>query len=346
MHWWTEGRLVHWSEEVVARAAAYVRSLPPVYSTITEIIGGLLVLVIAWWIWWRLPKRQVARLTGLTDPKDRGDLENNFRQTITQTVGGLAVLSGAVFAYVQFMDQRNDFVHQQQSADRKFKEQQNEFLRQQQSAHDLLVSNQVSKGFEDLGSAQLMVQIGGIYALEGVMNGSPQYHQAVLEGLAAFVRANTKEKANTATNVQAALTVIGRRAAGAGRLDLDNANLSDADLAGADLTGANLFNANLTFAHLAGANLTGAVLFAADLTGANLTGADLDSTNLAAANLFVAHLAGANLTGADLDGANLAGATINQRQLDNACGTDVTLPSHTPHLTIKPCPQPSGPGAK
>ena len=56
-----------------------------------------------------------------------------------------------------------------------------------------MISNQVSKGFEQLGNKDaVVVRLGGIYALEGVMNNSDQYHQAVLEALSAFVRDGTK----------------------------------------------------------------------------------------------------------------------------------------------------------
>jgi hypothetical protein len=46
------------------------------------------------------------------------------------------------------------------------------------------------KGFELLGNKdkELMRRPGGIYALEGVMNNSEDYHQPVLEALSAFVR--------------------------------------------------------------------------------------------------------------------------------------------------------------
>ena len=49
-----------------------------------------------------------------------------------------------------------------------------------QASRDLLISNQVAKGFEQLSSDKLVVRLGGIYALEGVMNTSEQYHQPVL----------------------------------------------------------------------------------------------------------------------------------------------------------------------
>ena len=91
-------------------------------------ILGLIGIVGGWWLWWRLPKRQADRLRlTIRDAKARADVEDNFRKTIGQLLGGAAVLLGAGFAYLQFQQQ-------------------------QRSAHDLLISNQVSRGFEQLGS--------------------------------------------------------------------------------------------------------------------------------------------------------------------------------------------------
>jgi hypothetical protein len=43
------------------------------------------VLFGAWWLWWRLPKRQVDRLRlTIRDPKARADIEDNYRKTIGQ----------------------------------------------------------------------------------------------------------------------------------------------------------------------------------------------------------------------------------------------------------------------
>jgi hypothetical protein len=109
----------------------------------------------------------------IRDPKARADVEDNFRKTVGQVLGGAAVLIaaglGAGFAYLQFSQQ-------------------------QQASHELLISNQVAKGFEQLGSDKEVVRLGGIYALEGVMNTSEQYHQPVLEALSAFVRDNTRNE--------------------------------------------------------------------------------------------------------------------------------------------------------
>ena len=88
------------------------------------LVAGAVAVVAfgAWWLWWRLPKRQVDRLRlTIRDPKARADVEDNFRKTIGQLLGGAAVLVGAGFAYLQFQQQ-------------------------QRSSHDVLISNQVAKG--------------------------------------------------------------------------------------------------------------------------------------------------------------------------------------------------------
>ena len=132
-------------------------------------VGGAVVALGAWWLWWRLPKRQMRSIT-TGDPKARADIEDKFRKTIGQLLGGAAVLIGAGFAYLQF-------------------------TQQQRSAHDLLISNQVAKGFELLGNKdnQIQQRLGGIYALEGVMNTSEQYHRPVLEALCASYEGKRKQ---------------------------------------------------------------------------------------------------------------------------------------------------------
>ncbi len=63
------------------------------------------------------------------------------------------------------------------------------------------------------------------------MNASEQYHQPALEALCAFVRDNTKDYKGDgppATDIQAALTVIGRRKPGEGHVDLTGARVPKA----------------------------------------------------------------------------------------------------------------------
>jgi hypothetical protein len=167
--------------------------------------------------------------------------------------------------------------------------------------------------FEQLDSEKLVVQLGGIYALEGVMNTSEPYHQPVLEALSAFVRDSTRNTTGAGpseTDIQAALIVVGRRTPiGTGIPDL-------------------------AYAHIPQAQLSGAHLSDAILNGAHLSDADLRVANLRSANLGGADLSGADLSSADLSLANLFAATVSQTQFDQACGTDAKL---DPGLTLKPC---------
>ena len=323
-------------------------------------IAVLVSVIAALSFWWWWPRWQVNRVAlEIRDPKARADIEDKFRKTVGQLLGGAAVLFGAWLAFLQFSQQ-------QQTAQSQIKQQQQAAKQQQQQAtRDLLISNQVSKGFEQLASDKMAMRLGGIYALEGVMNVSErpeQYRGPVLEMLCAFVREYTIGKTvskKPAIDIQAALTVIGRRK-GQELPDLAEVNIPGANLSGANLSGANLLGANLS-----GANLTSAKLSRVDLTGANLSGAnlglaDLNGAYLSSANLSGANLSGANLRGADLTGANLRSANLRsanlsvayligadltgaknliQTQLNEACGNNKTeLPEGLSLTLLKPCP--------
>jgi hypothetical protein len=70
-------------------------------------VATLTLLFGIWWLWWRLPKWQVGRLAlKIRDPKARADVEDNFRKTVGQALGGAAVLIGAGFALFQFIQQQ------------------------------------------------------------------------------------------------------------------------------------------------------------------------------------------------------------------------------------------------
>ena len=116
----------------------------------------------------------------------------------------------------------------------------------------MLISQQVSKGFQDLGNKDaIMVRLGGIYGLEGVMSTSEQYHQPVLEALCAFVRDGTigmiVNDRGPATDIQAALAVIGRRIQAAlalGVIERRAERPGHVNLSGANIRGVALLRAN------------------------------------------------------------------------------------------------------
>jgi hypothetical protein len=291
--------------------------------------------------------RQIIR-----DPKARADIEDNWRKTVGQLFGGIAVLLGAGFSYYQFKETLNETRLSREAS--------------QKSSRDLLVSQQVSKGFEQLGSQEVVLRLGGIYALEGVIKVSPEYRRSIVEGLCAFVRERSRTQSSSSpieTDVLAAVTVLLRNVTEPdtplnlsdvslpginldrpklSTVNLHGANLSGAWLVSADLSKAILDNANLSSATIPDANLSGAFLRNASLSKADLSevvfsspdrslretvlAANLSEASLSGANLSGARLSGVslgktNLTGADLTGADLSGAKqLTREQLDQACG--------------------------
>ena len=254
------------------------------------------------------------------------------------------------------------------------------------------VTDRYTKAVEQLGSGNLDVRIGGIYALERIARDSARDHPTVMEVLSTFVRDHSREplsapaddepvadvpKCGTRPDVQAAVTVIGRRNATQDRrpVNLAHADLTGADLrgailarpelvgdlttgtrglpglSGADLTGAILAKADLASAFLSGAifgnailakaDLTGAVLCDTDLTGADLSHADLRRADVRRTGLLRANLSGADLSGALLSDANLTGAILTRAKLT---GVHFTHP-HVADLLVPLVPGADVPGA-
>jgi uncharacterized protein YjbI with pentapeptide repeats len=214
------------------------------------------------------------------------------------------------------------------------------------------VTDRYTKAIEQLGSKELDVRIGGIYALERVARDSPRDHQTVMEVLTAFIREHSRElwplldagnpdqERATRPDVQAAVTVVGRRdqlrdvprwrvdlaTSVLPRARLIGADLIDADLTRADLTKAVLSGARLSGALLVNANLAGAILNDADLAGARLTTASLAGATLIDAILTDAYLVQADLPRAEMPRAHLARARLAEANLTDAnlAGADLT----------------------
>ena len=244
-------------------------------------------------------------------------------------------------------------------------------LKNAEAAQDKQITERFAKAIEQLGNEKIETRLGAIYTLERIAKDSKDDHWPIMEVLTAFVRENApvkkdKKKAGKAkplikseeieqkpklkTDIQAALTVIGRRNpkndAKNQWLDLRNIDIRGADLTKAEMQEANLMEANLQWvvfeeAKLQGAFFSGANLRRADLSEANLRNVDFNRANLQKAylmdaNLQEARFEEANLEGADLDGANLQEAfliganlseaeNLGQEQIEEAIGDRTTI---------------------
>ena len=310
------------------------------------IIGGVALALIGIFLW-KFPTHQVQGYRAQIDEKkpfekDRAEhdremlkLENELRGNYAQIIGGFVLLVGL---YLTWRKQN----HEERTA--------NQTLR---LTEDGKITERYSKAVELLGSDNLAMRIGGIYALERIARDSQKDHWTVMEALCAFIRDESNKVATTAqaaeqpptsengdkqatdskndteqpklrSDIQIVLTVIGRRSwvdeekEQGLSLDLSGAHLSGAHLHKAKLSEANLSRADLKGANLSRANLSRAdlreaFLIKADLRGADLIGANLGEANLGGADLTGADLSGADLTGADLSGADLRGAEYNEK---------------------------------
>jgi hypothetical protein len=225
---------------------------------------------------------------------ERLKAENDARTTLLQGVAGLVLVVGAGATW-----------------------------RQLQINREGQITERFNKAIDHLGEAgddKIDVRLGGIYALERIANNSKDDRATIAEILTAYVRGHaawtsSAEDASPsaaalvelaalrvrAPDIQAAMTVLGRRALPPGRtqpLLLARTDLRGADLAHANLKGTDLLRAHLEGADLGGAHLEGAYLLGAHLEAAYLLGAHLEAANLRDANLETANLRDANLEGA------------------------------------------------
>lgn len=272
------------------------------------------------------PRLTDDELRAVSSPETRiqlqqaqSQLQNGARSAFLQGIAGLLVVAGAIATF-----------------------------RQVQVNREGQITERFTRAVDQLGSENMDVRIGGIYALERVARNSAPDRPQIQYVLGAFVRGHSPWEGGMkdgiehqtsevdeslpwlyvrAPDVQAVINVLGRRprATDALRLYLSRVDLRSANMNGADLTDAVIRHSNLARAWLVDARLDSAELQRSDLRQARAVRA-----SLVKANLREAHLEGANLRGADLREADLRGADMRARHLDQATltGANTVWPPH------------------
>lgn len=283
-----------------------IPTLPILLLTLGAVLAGLLL--------WQVPKWQVRRVEGV---QARLGLETEARKTLVLVLGGAALIA-VLYLHVE--------THR--------------------LALESQVTDRLTRAIDQLGEKDLELRLGGIYALERIARESDNHHWGVMEVLMVYVRERapwkdgrlakeTQPAPKLGPDIQAVLTIIGRRGrtykkGEDQRLDLRGVNLRRANLQSANLKGAILSETHLEGAVLSGARLDGAILREASLKGADLSRAILKETflskaRLEGANLSNAHVEGAVLRGAHLEGANLTGIMdLTREQIESAITDEKT----------------------
>jgi len=290
------------------------------WLTVALVAVGLFVVVI-----YAVPTLLVHPAGSLT-AAERLRAENDVRTTLVQALAGVILLAGLYFT-----------------------------ARTLELNREGQITERFTRAIDQLGDDKIDVRLGGIYALERIARTSRDDHGPIMDVLTAFLRQHARPQADATTasseaggsgsesvhqpqkpqppaDIQAAVTVVGRRNrgfdAGDGRLDLTGVDLRGADLRGIHLEGVILRDALLADADLGGAYLTGAslrdahlpraILLGAHLQAADLGGAHLEGASLRAADLEDGALGGVHLEGADLADAHLERAFVGRGRLDGA----------------------------
>jgi Pentapeptide repeats (8 copies) len=322
-------------------------SLPPFWYYSIILIVAVTIMAMIGWALKVIPKRQALALRKPESPIVIGEhkisvesfthtpqssikpselftIENEARKTLSQIIGGFVVIIGLLFTGA------NLAITQQETE------------KNRSLALEGQITDRFTKAIAQLGDSKLEVRLGGIYALERIAKDSEKDHWTIMEVLTAYVREHTPyrqinpkspfipskkfiekmEDTKPSTDIQAILTVIGRRNSQRKEqpIDLTNTLLSGANLSRANLSGACLCGTNLS-----GANLSGASLYETDFSGANLHNANFGAVTLDTHALLVTSIIDANLSNVDLSGANLRLTYLNGTNLRNADLTGADL---------------------
>ena len=205
--------------------------------------------------------------------------------------------------------------------------------------------------------ANIEVRLGAVYALERISQDSDRDHMQIMDILCAYIRTNAPWDMDTdapwdpetsmsskepRADIQAALTVIGRRAPDKIALertkgfvlDLRDADLRGADLQDGDFAQASFFHSNFQSAGLFGTNLKGADLWAANLSRAHLIKTRFDANT----NLEDTTFDKAFVFDTDFPDASVTQEQLSQMfaSVDTRVPPALIRPTHWPDQTLPP----------
>ncbi len=264
----------------------------------SQLLMGLLLIGAMVFVLWKVPKWQLEGEK--LQAERRIQLENDLRKTLAQIMGGAFVLLGGYLAWRRVTALERTVAVTQEGQ----------------------ITERFTRAIQLLGDREnLEVRLGGIYALERIAKDSPKDHWTIMEVLTAYVREQARWVGSSGTSlppneirppadIQAIMTVIGRRNRAYEEGHERRLDLYATDLRGVLLLDAHLENANLAETHLEGALLNGVHLEGAYLWKAHLEGAVLDGANLNGTFFISAHFKNTSILGVDRK--DLTGLTREQ----------------------------------
>ncbi|PAV12500.1 hypothetical protein ASJ81_20330 [Methanosarcina spelaei] len=174
------------------------------------------------------PPFQVSHF-GINNATVNATLENQYRATLAQILGGGAVLVGIYFAWKNLEVAQATLKSDQETSQKKLEvalATLDSNMKTDQGNLKVSQEGQITERFtravdqlgaiDQLGNPAIEIRLGGIYALERIANESEKDHWPIMEILTAYVRKNSpiemaEIQEKVSLDIQAILTVIGRR---------------------------------------------------------------------------------------------------------------------------------------
>jgi len=305
-------------------------------SVIVGIIIGMVILFPKWQV--KLAKNKLRSFSGdlsasekLMLEKDLLNLENTYRLTISQIIGGAVVVLSLYFSLENLNNSQKSLELSQQGQ----------------------LTDRFTKAVNQLGDKNTDINMGGIFALQRIANESEKDHWPIMEILTAYVRRTMNKNLQylptdgqvnyqdglkyykPRSDIQAVMTVLSKRnhvienrqnevihldVSFLQGIVLDDAQLEHASFMSADLAGSLFRNTDLDSAHFNWANLQFVNFENSSMRGINLQGADASYSNL-----NNAHLENADLTDTDLRKARFQKFFVNGAKFSrtNLAGLDL-----------------------
>ena len=169
------------------------------------IVAGLALAVLFCLPKWQVKQAKVDQGSLLFDDEYQlAKLEDEYRRTLAQILGGLGLLYGLSLAERRIVATEKNVRVAQETV---------------RVAEEGQITERFTRAIDQLGSANMAIRLGGIYALERIAKDSEKDYGPVMEVLTAYVREKAPRKENhepqaaekPPTDIQAILTVISRR---------------------------------------------------------------------------------------------------------------------------------------
>ncbi|HWD88784.1 MAG TPA: pentapeptide repeat-containing protein [Mucilaginibacter sp.] len=256
-----------------------------------------IILFVSIFLLWKIPVWQLKKQKDLSK-NEKLTLENEFRKTIAQILGGSFVLIGLYFTWNQLSATRESISISQQT----------------------LLTDRYSKAIDQLGSNNPQIRLGGIYALEKLAASAKDYVSVVDNVLATYIRQKSKDTSSyTFEELQAAVGIISFKETNRNYLidEAHGVNISYSVLRSIDFN-----NARLPYAKLIGSDFSQSTFLNAEISNASGLEADFSKTNLTNADLSESNFYGGSfeqsvMKGAIVRNANLQLANFNEANLSN-----------------------------